>query len=346
MKTVLFSTRRYERELFAAINAEFGHDFTYLETRLLEESSALARGYAAVCVFVNDLLNARVLADLAVGGTRLVALRCAGFNNVDLHAAAEHGIRVVRVPAYSPYAVAEHTIALVLALNRKTHKAYNRVREANFSLDGLMGFDLYGKTFGLIGLGKIGFVTARILLGFGCRVLAYDPAPPEEAGSLPIEFAPLDRLFAESRVISLHCPLLPATRHIINREAIARMEPGVMLVNTSRGALVDTRAVIDGLKSGQVGGLALDVYEEEEDLFFEDHSATVLQDDVFARLLTFPNVIITGHQGFFTQEALVNIVRTTLDNIAKIEEEGHCANEVQAEGARRREPAVPEVTLG
>jgi D-lactate dehydrogenase len=346
MKTALFSTRRYEKPLFESVNGDFGHALTFFESRLCEETISLAAGFPAVCVFVNDLLNRPVLEALAQGGARLVALRCAGFNNVDLTAAAELGIQVVRVPAYSPHAVAEHTIALVLTLNRKIHKAYNRVREANFSLDGLMGFDLYGKTVGLIGLGKIGVVTARILLGFGCRVLAFDPQPSGEARSLPVEFAALDRVFSESHVISLHCPLLPATRHLINRDAIARMRPGVMIVNTSRGALVDTRAVIEGLKSRHIGGLALDVYEEEEELFFEDHSASVLQDDVFARLLTFPNVIITGHQGFFTQEALDNIVRTTLSNIRDIEVEGRCANEVRCEGAPRRMATVPPTILG
>jgi D-lactate dehydrogenase len=346
MKTALFSTRRYEKPLFDSVNADYGHDLTYFESRLSEETVSLAAGFPAVCVFVNDLLNRHVLQVLASGGARLVALRCAGFNNVDLSAAAGVGLQVVRVPAYSPHAVAEHTVALVLTLNRKIHKAYNRVREANFALDGLMGFDLYGKTFGLIGLGRIGVVTARILLGFGCRVLAFDPQPSEEARPLPVEFVSLDRLFAESHVVSLHCPLLPATRHLINRDVIARMRPGVMIVNTSRGALIDTRAVIEGLKSQHIGGLALDVYEEEEKLFFEDHSASVLQDDVFARLLTFPNVIITGHQGFFTKEALDNIVRTTLSNIRDIEVTGRCVNELRWEGAFGGVAAVPPAATG
>jgi D-lactate dehydrogenase len=264
-------------------------------------------------------MNAAVIATLESLGVRLIALRCAGYNNVDLSAAKKHGITVVRVPAYSPYAVAEHTIALMLALNRKLHRAYNRVREGNLALDGLVGFDMHGKTVGVIGTGQIGTVVAQILTGFGCPTLAFDPFPNATCGSLGVRYVELNQLFAESDIITVHCPLTPENKHLINGQALEKMKNGVMLINTSRGALLDTVAIIEGLKSGKIGYLGLDVYEEEEEIFFEDRSGSILSDDVFARLLTFPNVIITGHQAFFTREALLNIAATTIDNITKFE---------------------------
>jgi D-lactate dehydrogenase len=281
-----------------------------------------------VCIFVNDQLDAATLETLAQGGTRLVALRCAGFNNVDLKAAQTGQMRVVRVPAYSPHAVAEHTVALLLTLNRKVHRAYNRVREGNFALDGLLGFDLHGLTVGIIGTGKIGFEVARIMRGFGCPLVGYDPMPRPENEHIGLRHVGLDDLLAVADIISLHCPLTPQTQHLIDANAIDKMKTGVVLINTSRGALIDTAAVIEGLKSGKIGYLGLDVYEEEGDLFFEDLSNVVLQDDVFARLLTFPNVIITGHQAFFTRNALESIAQTTLANITDVEQHGHCVNQI------------------
>jgi D-lactate dehydrogenase len=269
---------------------------------------------------VNDQLNADVLALLASGGTRMIALRSAGFNHVDLRKARELGFTVARVPAYSPYAVAEHTIALILVLDRKIYRAYSRVRDGNFALDGLLGFDLHGRTVGIVGTGMIGTVVARILVGFGCRVVAYDVAPSQECRAIGVEYVPLEGVWTQSDIITLHTPLTPETRHIVDAKAIALMKPGVMIINTGRGALVDTRAVIVGLKSGHIGHLGLDVYEEEEGLFFEDLSAHVIQDDVFARLLTFPNVVVTAHQAFFTREALRAIAETTLDNISAFEQ--------------------------
>jgi D-lactate dehydrogenase len=252
----------------------------------------------------------------------MIALRSAGFNHVDLGAAASAGIAVARVPAYSPHAVAEHTVALILRLNRKMHRAFNRVREGNFALDGLLGFDLHGKTVGIVGTGKIGEIVARILNGFGCRLLAFDPDPNPACVALGVEYVALDDLFANSDVITLQCPLTPQTHHMVDRDAIARMKPGVMLINTSRGAVVDTSALIAGLKQGRVGSVGLDVYEEEADLFFEDLSNTFIEDDVFARLLTFPNVLITGHQAFFTHEALSAIAETTIANLSAFERDG------------------------
>ena len=269
--------------------------------------------------FVNDHLDAGVIETLAKSGTRLLTLRCAGYNNVDLKAAREHGIAVARVPGYSPYAVAEHTIGLMLALNRKLHRAYNRVREGNFALDGLLGFDLHGKTVGIIGTGRIGSVVTKMLTGFGCRILAFDPIPNEICRSLGTRYVKFDELLAQSDVITLHCPLTPENQHMIDAKALQKMRGGVMLINTSRGALIDTLAVIEALKSGKVGYLGLDVYEEEERIFFEDRSGLIISDDVFSRLLTFPNVIVTGHQAFFTREALENIAATTIDNITKFE---------------------------
>lgn len=324
MDVTIFSTKAYDRRFLAEANAAAGepHRLRYLEARLTHESAPLTQGARAVCAFVNDVLDRPVLEVLAASGTRMVALRSAGFNNVDLPAAAELGIAVGRVPAYSPDAVAEHTVALILALNRKTHRAYARVREGNFALEGLLGFDLKGRTVGIVGTGKIGRAVARILAGFGCRVLAYDPMPSAELAGFGAEAVGLDRLLAEADIVSLHCPLTPDTHHMIDGAALARMKRGVMLINTGRGALVDTAALIEGLKSGVIGDLGLDVYEEEGGLFFEDLSNQIIRDDVFSRLLTFPNVIVTGHQAFFTAEALAAIAATTIENLSCFEKQG------------------------
>jgi len=318
VKVAVFSAKKYDREFLSAANTS-RHELTFFEPQLNEETANLVSRFEVVCVFVNDQVNADVIAKLRSLGARLIALRCAGYNNVDLSAAAEHGITVVRVPAYSPYAVAEHSIALMLALNRKVHRAYNRVREGNFALDGLVGFDMHGKTVGVIGTGQIGTVVAQILTGFNCPMLAFDPFPNATCRSIGVRYVGLNELCAQSDIISLHCPLTPENKYIISHAAIARMKKGVMLINTSRGALLDTVAIIDGLKSGTIGYLGLDVYEEEEEIFFEDRSGLILSDDVFARLLTFPNVIITGHQAFFTREALLNIAATTIENITQFE---------------------------
>jgi D-lactate dehydrogenase len=331
MRVAVCSAQTYDRQFLEEANAAFGHELVYFEARLCEATPQMVAGFSAVCVFVNDVLNEAVLAALAVQHTRLIALRCAGFNNVDVAAAARHGLCVVRVPAYSPHSVAEHTLALILTLNRKTHRAYNRVRDGNFSLDGLLGFELRGRTVGIIGTGRIGMATAEILRGFGCRLLAYDPQPNPECVALGAHYVALDELYAASDIITLHCPLNQRTRHLIDAQAIAKMKPGVMLINTSRGAVVDTHAVIAALKSGHIGQLGLDVYEQEGDLFFHDWSGSVIQDDVFERLLTFPNVLITGHQGFFTSEALRNIAHTTLQNISAFEQGSQCQNAVTAD---------------
>ena len=319
MRVAVFSTKPYDVDSLRAADEDDRHELLFLEPRLTLETVALAQGCDGVCVFVNDDVGAAVLEALHEAGVRLVALRSAGFNHVDLSTAARLGMTVARVPGYSPHAVAEHAVGLILALNRKIHRAYNRVRENNFALAGLLGFDLHGRTVGVVGTGRIGVVFSRILLGFGCRVLAVDPFPSAECESLGVEYVDLDRLFGESDIVALHCPLTPDTHHLVDAAAIERMRDGVMLINTSRGALVDTSAVIEGLKSGKIGYLGLDVYEEEADLFFEDLSDSVVRDDVFARLLTFPNVLITGHQAFFTSEALTNIARTTIANIDAFE---------------------------
>jgi D-lactate dehydrogenase len=291
----------------------------------------MVTGFSALCVFVNDTLNAPVLQSLSENGTRLIALRCAGFNNIDLPSANRLGITVVRVPAYSPSSVAEHSVALMLSLNRGIHRAYNRVRDGNFSLDGLLGFDLRGKTVGIIGTGGIGTTVAQILHGFGCHLIAHDPFHNPDCEQFGTQYVELNELYESSDIITLHCPLNQQTHHLINAAAIARMKPGVMLINTSRGAVIDAVAVIDGLKSKKIGYLGLDVYEQEGDLFFRDLSNQVIQDDVFERLLTFPNVLITGHQGFFTAEALRNIAHTTLQNINVFERGDPCQNEVTSE---------------
>ncbi|MEJ7601809.1 MAG: 2-hydroxyacid dehydrogenase [Kofleriaceae bacterium] len=333
MRVAVFDTHRHDRVSLEAANADHAHALTFLEPRLTTQTAALAEGFETVCSFVNDQLDRGTLALLQAGGVRLIALRSAGFNHVDLAAAETLGIRVVRVPEYSPYAVAEHAVALILTLNRKIHRAYARVREGNFSLDGLLGFDLHGKTVGLVGVGRIGSVMATILMGFGCHVLASDPSPQRQPG---VEYVPLDELYARSEIISLHVPLAPGTRHMIDVRALARMKPGVMLINTGRGALIDSQAVIDALKTGHVGAAGLDVYEEEEGVFFEDLSGQVIQDDVLARLMTFPNVIITSHQGFFTREALTAIATTTLASITAFERGEALVHEVRLDAMRPR----------
>lgn len=346
MKVAVFSTKSYDRKFLEAANLQHGHEFVFFEPRLTSATTVLAAGFPAVCVFVNDRLDAIALQALAEQGVRLIALRCAGFNNVDLNAAAEFNLTVVRVPAYSPYAVAEYTIGLILALNRRIHRAYTRVRESNFSLEGLLGFDLHSRTVGIIGTGKIGAIVAQILKGFGCHLLAYDVAPNPECQALGVQYISLPELFANSDIITLHCPLMPATYHLINSDSIHQMKRGVMLINTSRGALIDTEAAIDGLKSGKIGYLGLDVYEQEEELFFEDLSNTVIQDDTFERLLTFPNVVITGHQAFFTENALTGIAETTLQNLTDFEQGRRCPNQITAQRvvkAPSHSPAVPSV---
>jgi D-lactate dehydrogenase len=318
MKVAVFSAKKYDIQSLTAANGS-RHELQFFEPHLNEQTTGLAAGFGAVCVFVNDRVDRVVLEKLATVGVELIALRCAGYNNVDLKAAKEQKITVVRVPGYSPYAVAEYTIGLMLALNRKLNRAYNRVREGNFALDGLLGFDMHCKTVGIIGTGKIGIVVAQILVGFGCPTLAFDPFPSERCRSFGARYVNLDELLAQSDMITLHCPLTPENKHMIDSGALQKMKTGAMLINTSRGALIDATAVIEALKSGKIGYLGLDVYEEEEEIFFEDRSDLIISDDVFSRLLTFPNVIITGHQAFFTREALQNIARTTVDNITQFE---------------------------
>ena len=320
MRVAFFSTHPFDRQSFDEANVTQHHALHYLEARLSPITCILARGFPAVCAFVNDQLDATVLTALSAGGTRLIALRSAGFNHVDLNCARELGLTVSRVPAYSPHAVAEHTVALILALDRQIHRAYARVREGNFALDGLLGFDLVNRTVGVVGTGQIGAIVARILVGFGCRVLGHDLVPSPDCRAIGVEYVALDRIWSDADIITLHTPLTPDTRHMVNQEAISRMKPGVMIINTGRGALVDTPALIAGLKAGHIGHLGLDVYEEEEQLFFRDLSSHVIQDDVFARLLTFPNVLVTAHQAFFTREALRGISTTTLDNITAFEQ--------------------------
>jgi len=333
MDVAVFSSKTYDREFLDAANAaQHGHHaLSYFEVRLNEKSAVLAAGHTAVCAFVNDHLGRATLAALAAQGVKLVALRSAGFNHVDLAAAQDLHLTIARVPSYSPEAVAEHTAALILCLNRKIHKAFARVREGNFSLEGLLGFDLCARTVGIIGTGKIGLAVARIMRGFGCRVLACDPQPDPQLNALGGVYVALDDLLAQSDIISLHCPLNPQTRHLIDGPAIERMKRGVMLINTSRGAVVDAKALIAGLKQGKIGSVGLDVYEEEGDLFFEDLSDQMIHDDVFARLLTFPNVLITGHQAFFTREAMTAIAETTIGNISSFERTGAALHEVSVE---------------
>jgi D-lactate dehydrogenase len=332
MRVAVFSAKGYERAAFGAAFAGAAHEVRYFDERLTMHTAALVDGVDAVCVFVNDELDAAVVAEIARRGVRTIALRCAGYNNVDLAAAAACGVRVVHVPAYSPNAVAEHTIALILAVNRNIPRAYNRVRDGNFALDGLVGFDLAGKTAGVVGTGQIGAIVARLLWHFRCEVIAHDPVPNPRITELGMRYVSLDELWERSDVISLNCPLTPETHHLVSAVTVARMKPGVLIVNTGRGALIDTTAVIDGLKSRHIGALALDVYEEESALFFEDRSSEPLTDDVFARLLTFPNVVVTAHQAFLTHEALDAIARTTLANLDAVESGTPGAHELRPQG--------------
>jgi D-lactate dehydrogenase len=338
MRIVMFSTKPYDRRSFEA--AKGAHAIHYLEPRLAPETAPLAAGAAAVCAFVNDDLSAPVLEQLATGGTRLVLLRCAGFNNLDLKAAARLGITVARVPAYSPHAVAEFTIGLLLSLVRGIHRAYQRTRDGNFALEGLLGFDLHGRTAGVVGTGKIGAIVARILAaGFGCRVLAHDIQPDPALEAIGVTYTDPRTIAAEADIITLHCPLTPETHHIIRAETLALARPGLILVNTSRGGLVDAEDAIEALKTGRLGGMALDVYEQEADLFFEDLSNEILADDVIARLLTFPNVLVTGHQAFFTAEALGAIAAVTIGNATAFEAgQPLGATEVTASGATAPRP--------
>ncbi|MBG9376188.1 2-hydroxyacid dehydrogenase [Panacibacter sp. DH6] len=318
MKITFYSTQPYDTLFFNRYNDSFGFELEFLETQLNVQTAPLVSSAAVVCVFVNDLVNEAVLKIFSERGVKIIALRCAGFNNVDINAAKQLGIRICRVPAYSPQAVAEHAVAMLLTLNRKTHKAYNRVREQNFSLNGLLGFDLFGKTIGVIGTGNIGKAFCRIMRGFGCSVLAFDLIANKELEAAGVQFVPLIELLNKADIISLHCPLNEQTRHLINADTTGMMKRGVMLINTSRGALIDTQAVIDALKSGQIGFLGIDVYEQEEHLFFRDLSATVIEDDTIQRLMSFPNVLVTAHQAFFTEEALTQITLTTFRNVGEL----------------------------
>lgn len=326
-KIVFYSAQPYDIRFFEKENERHGYELEFFDVQLRSHTVQLCEGAEVVCIFVNDHCHAGIIEKLAGIGVKMIALRCAGFNNVDLQAAAAHGIKVVRVPAYSPHAVAEHAVALLMTLNRKTHKAYNRVREQNFSLHGLLGFDLYGKTVGVIGTGKIGQVFAQIMMGFGCNVLAFDVIANKDLEAAGVKYVDLHDLFAAADIISLHCPLMDSTRHLINEETLAATKKGVMLINTSRGGLVDTKAAIHALKSGQLGSMAIDVYEQEEKLFFRDLSGDIIQDDTIQRLMSFPNVIITAHQAFFTHEALTQIAQITLGNVASFYKGGN-ANQI------------------
>lgn len=328
MKTAVFSTKPYDAKFLTAANATAGHELDFFEEKLSPHTAKLAEGHVAVCAFVNDILNARTLDILHRQNVRFVALRCAGFNQVDVRYASSLGLKITHVPAYSPYAVAEFALALVLALNRRIHRAYNRVRDGNFSIDGLLGFDLHQKTVGIVGTGKIGRVLSGLFTGFGVNLLGYDLYQNREFIELGGKYVDLETLFAESDIISLHCPLTPQTFHLIDAESVGKMKKGVMIINTSRGALVDASAVIEGLKSEQIGYLGLDVYEQEADLFYENLSERIIQDDVLQRLVTFPNVIVTSHQAYFTDRALENISNTTVANLTEFERGDTLVNEV------------------
>ena len=319
MKVAVFSTKKYDETFLSKVNKEYGHELLFLETSLGPKTVTLAQGARGVCVFVNDKIDKEVIDCLLEENVEMIALRNAGFNNVNVAYALEKGIKIFRVPAYSPHAVAEHAVALILTLNRKTHKAYNRVRESNFSLEKLLGFDLNGKTVGVIGTGKIGAAFCSVIKGFGTRVIAFDKYESDQLKAEGVEYMNLDQLFSESDIISLHCPLTPETHHIINDNSVENMKDGVMIINTSRGALIDTKSVIRGLKRQKIAYLGIDVYEQEESLFFQDLSETVIQDDEISRLMSFPNVLITAHQAFFTENALSQIAHTTLKNITDFE---------------------------
>jgi len=328
MKIAVFSTKSYDREFLDRFNPGGRYELSYFEDPLNKDTAILAQEATAVCAFVNDRIDAETLRRLSGHGIKIIAFRCAGFNNIDLEAAARFNIKVVRVPAYSPHAVAEHAVAMILTLNRKTHKAYNRVRENNFTVEKLLGFNLYGKTVGVIGTGKIGECFATIMLGFGCRVIACDMVVSPLLKKSGVEYLPIGEIFRQSDIISLHCPLTKSTHHLINKEAFEKMKKGMMLINTSRGAVIDTADAIDALKNETLGYLGIDVYEQEESLFFRDLSENIIQDDVIARLLSFPNVLITAHQGFFTREALDQIAATTFGNLEAFEKGEKLVNEV------------------
>ncbi|WP_366186985.1 2-hydroxyacid dehydrogenase [Flavobacterium ovatum] len=317
-KISFFSTQPYDKVFFEKYNADFGFQLDFIETQLNEQTVQMIQGSVVVCVFVNDVVNAVVIQELSSKKVKVIALRCAGFNNVDLAAAKKAGIRVCRVPSYSPEAVAEHAMAMILTLNRKTHKAYNRVREQNFSLNGLLGFDLHGKTVGVIGTGNIGKAFAKIILGFGCKVLAFDIAKDQDLEKLGVQYDSIETIFKTADVISLHCPLNEQTKHLINTASLSLMKKNIMVINTSRGALINTPDVIDALKNSKIGYLGIDVYEQEEKLFFKDLSEDIIQDDDIQRLMSFPNVLVTAHQAFFTNEALTQIAITTLQNVTDL----------------------------
>lgn len=335
MDIAVFSAKPYDREYLDAANASHSHRLQYFEDPLDVETVSLAAGHGAVCIFVNDRVDAAVLEALERGGTQLVALRCTGFNNVDLKAAEDRGIKVVRVVDYSPNSVAEHAVALLMAIDRKVHRAYNRTRDFNFSLDGLMGFDLCGKTVAVIGTGKIGRVFARIMVGFGCNVIGYDLFPSPEFEALGARYAQRGEIGERADIVSLHCPLTIDTYHIIDAAALSRAKPGALLVNTSRGGLIDAEAAIAALTSGQLGGLAIDVYEQEAELFFRDLSGTIVTDDTLRRLVTLPNVIVTGHQAFLTREAVSTICETTLQSVTEFEAGRALSNEISVHATQR-----------
>ena len=330
MRVAMFSAKNYERTLFDELNAAHRHELVYFDTLLGSGTASLAAGFPTVSVIVNDVVDGDVLKQLAAGGTKLVATRSTGFNHIDLGAAKKLGVKVVRVTNYSPNSVAEFAVALLLALNRKIPRAYNRTREGNFELDGLMGFDLVGRTVAVIGTGKIGTVFARIMIGFGCKVIGFDVYHSPEFEKIGGCYADAQRIQADADIISLHCPLTPETHHIVNARTLALVRRGALLINTSRGGLVDTEAAIEALKSGQLGGMAIDVYEQEAGLFFKDLSSTVISDDVIQRLVSFPNVIVTGHQAFFTREAIGTILETTLASISDFAAGRALVNEIEA----------------
>ena len=336
MKLAFFDTKPYDRESFDKISGNYGVKIKYFETKLTPDTAELAKGFDAVCVFVNDTVNSEVIDRLCEFGVKVIALRCAGFNNVDMKYAFGK-IHVLRVPAYSPYAVAEHAIALLLTSIRRIHKAYIRTRDFNFSLNNLTGFDLYGKTVGVVGTGKIGRCFINICKGFGMKVLAFDKFPAEDLKESGVKYVSMDEMFRESDVISLHCPLTEETYHVIDEDAIEKCKKGVVIINTSRGALVDAQALLEGIKSRKVGAACLDVYEEESELFFEDFSGHILEDDILARLISMPNVIVTSHQAFLTAEALGNIAETTLENLKSFAENGQCPNELCYKGGSARD---------
>lgn len=326
MKVAVYSTKHYDQKYLEQVNTHYGFELIFFDFLLSEVTAKNADGCDAVCIFVNDDGSKVVLEQLAACGVKTIALRCAGFNNVDLEAATALGLQVVHVPAYSPEAVAEHAVGLMMTLNRHIHRAYQRTRDANFSLDGLTGFNMHNKTAGVIGTGKIGVATMRILKGFGMRLLAFDPYPSEAALQLGAEYVDLKTLFAESKVITLHCPLTPQNHHLLNAQAFSQMKDGVMIINTSRGGLIDSQAAIEALKQQRIGSLGMDVYENERDLFFEDKSNDVIQDDVFRRLSACHNVLFTGHQAFLTTEALTAIAETTLGNLQRLAHDATCPN--------------------